>query len=113
MNVLKKSFLTLLLHVRCVCVVCARVCLLTRKRLTLLLLRLPLTVDVEGAAPAVGQPETLLLLPALAARRASHRLQTEETTSGRTGAPRARRTGSGKKKKNNAMCGAKHGTDKV
>lgn len=34
---------------------CVHVCVsLTRQRLTLLLLRLPLTVGIEGAAPAVG-----------------------------------------------------------
>lgn len=46
--------------------------MLTRKRLTLLLLRLPLAVAVEGAALAVGKTETLLLLPALAPGWLSH-----------------------------------------
>lgn len=57
------------------CVLVLRVRLLTRQRLTLLLLHLPLTVGVEGAAPAVGQSETLLLLPALTPGRVCHRLQ--------------------------------------
>lgn len=57
-------------------------CLLTRQSLTLLLLRLPLAVGVEGAAPAVGQSETLLLLPALTPGRVSHRLQTHIHTEG-------------------------------
>lgn len=65
--------------------VCMRV--LTRQCLTLLLLQLPLTVDVEGAAPAVGQTETLLLLPALAPGRVSHRLQTYKHTHTQREAP--------------------------
>lgn len=58
----------------------ARVFLLTRQRLALLLLRLPLAVNVQGAAPAAGQPETLQLLPALTPGRVSHSLQTHKTT---------------------------------
>lgn len=50
--------------------------LLTGQCLTLLLLRLPLAVGVERAAPAVGQSETLLLLPALTPGRVCHRLHT-------------------------------------
>lgn len=52
-------------------------CVLTRQHLALLLLHLPLTVAVQGAAPAVGQSETLLLLPPLAPGRVSHRLITK------------------------------------